>query len=923
VIEFRVLGSLEAVDEDGPLKLGAPKQRALLAVLLMHRGEAVSTERLIDEIWGEQPPGSANKIVQGYVSNLRRVLGGGRLDTRARGYLLHAETGEIDVGRFESLLAEGRRALAGGDPGRAAALLGGALGLWRGAPFADFTYAPFAQAEISRLEELRLAALEERIEADLSLGDHAGLVGELEALVSRYPLRERLRGQLMLALYRSGRQADALAAYREFSELLREELGLEPGDALQHLEGAILRHDASLEIAARTRAAGNLPIPPTPFLGRTRELAEVRTLLRRTGTRLLTLTGAGGSGKTRLALRAAEGCGEDFKDGVWFVALADIVDPGLVIPKICEALGLAEQPDQTPAQRLETYLHARELLLVLDNLEQLAAAAGVLGELLARCRGVRMLVTSREPLHLAGEQQYDVPVLEPDDAIELFITRARAVAPAASIDTTTGAAICERLDRLPLALELAAARTKVLAAGEILARLERRLPVLASGPRDAPRRQQTLRATIDWSYDLLNGKQQQLFMRLAVFVGGCTLQAAETVCGADLDTLQSLVDRSLLKLEDGRYRMLQTVREYALDKLDQSNEAVELRPAHAKWLVDLIEAEMLDRHAPTTRAPTVLAPELENFRSALAWAEAVGQTEVVARLAAPLTWALWERQGRLSEAERWLRLAMDAHDELPAPVQGRVLSAARDVAFRQGDNDKAGVLCEQALSVYRSLGDSVSTCRELISRGILICDRGDLAGARTALEEALAFAREHDVPRFVPTTLVNLADIAIEEGSLEEAQALCEEGLSLVQDADAASDTELVGLINLAHVANLQRRHCDAAAWGQRALTRALERGDLLTAASAEMQIAWTLAEQGHPERAARLLGAALDLFERSGVTKQPTDLVSEQAVWNALHEQLDERNLRASIDQGRSMSIEEAADSETDAAVDTSNRAY
>ena len=755
--------------------------------------------------------------------------------------------------------------------------------------------------------------LEERIEAELALGDHGRLVGELEALVREHPLRERLRGQLMLALYRSGRQTDALATHRELSDLLREELGLKPSEVLQRLEGAILRHDASLESGTGTRPAGNLPIPATPFLGRTRELAEITALLRGAGTRLLTLTGAGGSGKTRLALHAAQACAEEFKDGAWFVALADVVDTELLMPTICQALGLAEQPDQTPAQRLETHL-ARELLLVLDNLEQLAAAAGVLGELLARCPGVRMLVTSREPLHLAGEQQYDVPVLEPDDAIELFTSRARSVAPRLNVDLELADAICDRLDRLPLAIELAAARTKILCPDEILARLERRLPVLASGPRDAPRRQQTLKATIDWSYDLLTPQQQQLFIRLAVFVGGCTLQAAKAVCGADLDTLQSLVDRSLLQREDRRYLMLQTLREYALDKLDRAGQARVLRRPHADWLVDLIEAEMLDRHAPTTRARTVLAPELENFRSALEWAEEVGQIEVVARLAAPLTWALWERSGRFSEAERWLRVATAAHDELPAAVQGRVLSAARDVAFWQGENDKAAVLCDQALSVYRSLGDSVSTCRELISRAILICNRGDLAGARSALEEALAFAREHDVTRFVPTTLVNLADIAIEEGKLEEAQTLCEEGLSLVQDADASSDTELVGLINLAHVANLQRRHCDAASWGRRALTRALDRGDLLTAASAEMQIAWPLAEQGHPGRAGRLLGAAIELFERSGVTKQHTDVVCEQAVWNALRAQLDEQTLRTVIDEGRSMSLEAAAQWEAEA---------
>ena len=249
------------------------------------------------------------------------------------------------------------------------------------------------------------------------------------------------------------------------------------------------------------------------------------------------------------------------------MGFADLTDPELIAPAICQALGLAEQPDLTPAQRLEGYLRDRELLFVLDNLEQLTTGVGVFGELLARCPGVRMLVTSREPLHLASEQQYEVPVLDLEDAIELFTARAKTVAPSLVIERETAAAVCERLDRLPLAIELAAARTKALSPAEILDRLEHRLPALASGPRDAPRRQRTLQATIDWSYELLTEKEQRLFTRLAVFAGGCTLQAAEAVCDGELDTLGALVDRSLVRAGAGRYWMLQTLREYASEKL--------------------------------------------------------------------------------------------------------------------------------------------------------------------------------------------------------------------------------------------------------------------------------------------------------------------------------------------------------------------
>jgi predicted ATPase len=363
-------------------------------------------------------------------------------------------------------------------------------------------------------------------------------------------LQERLRGQLMLALYRAGRQSDALAAYRQASDLLREQLGLEPSRALQELERSILQHDETVEspVRAPLRRHTNLPTAATAFLGRVRELAEVTALLR-AGVRLLTLTGAGGSGKTRLAVRVAEGVLEDFRDGVWFVGFADITDPELIATTVCQALDLAERPELTPARRLRDWLREREVLLVLDNLEQLTGGTGALGELLAGCPSVALLVTSREPLHLASERQYEVSPLGEVDAVELFITRAQAVASRVSMSRELGERICERLDRLPLAIELAAARTKAFSPREILARLDRSLPLLTTGPRDAPRRQQTLKATIDWSYDLLNQEEQRLFVRMAVFAGGCTLPAAEAVCGAKLDTLQALVDRSLVRTD--------------------------------------------------------------------------------------------------------------------------------------------------------------------------------------------------------------------------------------------------------------------------------------------------------------------------------------------------------------------------------------
>ena len=605
----------------------------------------------------------------------------------------------------------------------------------------------------------------------------------------------------------------------------------------------------------------------------------------------MTLTGAGGSGKTRLALRAAQACAEEYPGGAWFVGFADITDPGLIAPAICQALGLAEQPDLTPAQRLEGYLRDRELLLVLDNLEQLTPGTGVLGELLAGCPGVRMLVTSREPLHLAGEQQYEVPVLDPEDAIELFVARARAVAPGLVIERETAAAVCERLDRLPLAIELAAARTKALSPAEILDRLERRLPGLASGPRDAPRRQQTLQATIDWSYELLTEKEQRLFTRLAVFAGGCTLQAAEAVCDAELDTLGALVDRSLVRAGAGRYWMLQTLREYALEKLARSGEEEHVRRRHAQWFVEL--------HRRTSRGyadadmgdlQVVLGAEPENFRAALEWAERTGEIETVARLVAPLT-VLWCEEGRLSEADRWLGVVRERSGEYPPALQAWVLSAAVTIAWARGAYHEAADLCEQALALYRELGDVTGIVIETSRQAASEVHLGDLPRARALMEEALALAREHELNRWLPGTLIGLADIEIAEGRLDQARAHCEEALTLAPGGFPSLG--VVVPINLAHIANLERRHTDAAELAQEALNRGVAIRYLNGAAAAALTLAWSLAELQQPERAALLLGTALEFFRHTGTGMEWSSTACEQAVRDALRAQLDERALQ------------------------------
>ena len=644
--------------------------------------------------------------------------------------------------------------------------------------------------------------------------------------------------------------------------------------------------------------AGCLPVPATPFLGREQELAFAAALLRQ--TRLLTLTGTGGSGKTRLALRLAETCRRDYNDAVAFVAFGDITDPELILPTITQALRLGEVPGKTPIEHLRERLGQRQLLVVLDNLEQLTPSTVVLGDLLTGCPGLRMLVTSREPLHLVGEQQYEVPVLEPEDAVALFDSRTQAVVPGLVVHPKLAGAICARLDYLPLAIELAAARTKALAPGEILARLDTRLPLLTGGPRDAPRRQQTLEATIDWSHELLDDEQRRLFACLTVFAGGCALAAAEAVCGAELDTLHALVDRSLLRTDGERYWMLPTLREYGLERLEQTGEAEELRRLHARWFVGLIHSEGLDAHAPHTPALlNLVRAERENFRSALEWAAESGNSEALARLAYPLTFYWWVNQGQLQEAQRWVGMALEHLAEYPAQLKVGVLAAAANLASWRGEQTQALAFSEQARAILPQIGDPIVVCDVMMTDGFVASQRGDVDYARAAFEDVVRFAREHNLRFPLSQALVNLGDIAIEQGRLDEGRALLEEVLDRSED--------LVALINLAEIAALQGRHRDAASIGRTALAAALDHGDQFSAVCATFHIAWALAELGELERSGRLIGAATAFIENAGVARSRSDLLCEKGVLDALHRRLAADAVDILVQQGRDTPVAEA----------------
>jgi predicted ATPase/DNA-binding SARP family transcriptional activator len=753
-LEVRLLGPLEVLEEERTLALAGEKPRALLIALALRAGEVVSVDQLCEALWEGSPPQTAAATLQMHVAKLRKTLGRDAIVTDPAGYRLALASEAIDARRFERRLVAGRAALRAGDAERAARLLSQALALWRGEVLADVAYAAFAQAERRRLEELLLEAREERIEADLACGRAAELVPELEALASEHPLRERLRGQLLIALYRSGRQAEALNAYQEARRLFLEELGIDPSPELQELHRRILNQDR--ELVAETPAGERLRLPaaPTPLVGRKGELAKVTAFLVAAEPRLVTLTGPGGVGKTRLALELAHWADAELPGGARFLSLAPLRDTELLLPQIASACGIRERGRRPLVTELAERL-AEPTLLVLDNFEQLVEAAEAVAALASAAPALRVLVTSRERLRVRGEREVSLAPLEPHEGVELFLTRAEDAGIALERSSLVEE-LCVRLDQLPLALELAAARTKALSPEQLLARLSRGLDILRGG-RDADPRQQTLRATIEWSYDLLSEEEQRLFRALSVFVGGCTLEAAEEVADADLDTLQSLVEKSLVRFSGGRFWMLETIREYAVERLAAEGEQEEATGRHAAWIAamtgrfvpDLLGREQRD-------ALSRLDDEIENLRAAMEWWEHSADPNASTQFMLDANEYMWRRDHGREMIPRFQRLL---GVELPRELRLPLLRALGAALARHGRVEQGIERLREAVSIAEELDHPGELARMRYGLASALTEIGRIEEAVALFEAALEGYASAGSPRGFAVSQWALADI--------------------------------------------------------------------------------------------------------------------------------------------------------------------
>jgi predicted ATPase/DNA-binding SARP family transcriptional activator len=867
MVEVRVLGPLEVVGEAGAIQLAARKQRQLLAALVVAPETARPADFLIDALWDQTPPSSAEKLLQVYISQLRKALPASIvIRTVGNGYAIGLDGARLDAAHFEELLGEARMAGAEGKTSLALSTLRQALQLWRGDAYAEFADANFARTEAQRLDELRRLAMEERFSAELELGRHRAVVAELVAAAAENPLRERLQGQAMLALYRTGQQAQALDMYRETRSALVDELGIEPGDELRDLHAAMLRQDPSLDQPVPlVSPTVELPVPPNPLRGRERELHEVGELLGNDDVRLLVLTGAGGSGKTRVAVEIARRAAARFTDGAAFVPLATVRDAGAMPSMVAAVLGVPPVAEH-PLEALAAHLRARELLLVLDNFEQIRSAGPMLVGLLAKAPRLKILVTSRVVLHVSGEHVYPVDPLPPVAAAELLLERARTSDPrlaAEPTDFATVDALCARLDRLPLAIELAASHLRALTPAELLSHLGARLPLLSDGPHDLPARQQTLRSTLEWSFDQLDEQARKDLAALSVFAGGWTMDGAAAVLEAGElapQRIRGLLDHSLLvretTVEGSRFAMLETVREFAAEQLSASGDAEAVRRRHAEHATRLAQSFNLSIDSlgtPTPKRYDLALVEQENMRAALDWAAARDPLLGLALMAA--LEQFWVTSNPRESVRRLTELLAAAGD-VPLDVRARALRDLGGCNEVSGDWEAAGEYYQRSLDLYRQIGDEVGELRLMHRVTLIAFIRGDLETAGKVTDDGLRRATAGGF-RYERSELLRSASvIAFRTGEAERAYELEKESLELLRGIGPWAWGETSRLRTMAEIASELGWHERADEHSREALTIARLSGDRIKSFIALAAVALVAIRAGDVERAGRIWGA-------------------------------------------------------------------
>jgi predicted ATPase/DNA-binding SARP family transcriptional activator len=874
VVHFRLLGDVEARDDGRRLDIGHARQRSVLAALLIDVNRPVRTDQLIDRVWADEPPHRVRNALAGYLSRLRTVLGDGVSITHdAGGYVLKTDPLTVDLHRFRQLVSEAR---ASAEPDDATTLFNRALDLWRGEPFASLD-TPWVDDVRTALEAERFSVELDRNDVALRAGRHAELLGELTAALHAHPLDERLAGQLMLAQYRSGRQGDALDTYRQVRERLVDELGVDPSPPLRAVYQTILEGEAPTAAkrsppAAVTRPHADLPRRTTSFIGREQAVSRVSAALREAP--LVTLTGVGGVGKTRLALEAAAAEQQRFEDGVWSCELAPLDEGSAVTYAVAAALRLQQQQGLDIEATVIEFLRTRELLLVMDNCEHvLDAAAALIEQIVRHCPRVVVLATSREAIGVEGERILPVPPLSVEDATRLFADRARAGRPDFDLDNEPVGAvaeICRRIDGLPLAIELAAARMRVMSSLDVARRLDR-LRLLSGGTRDAMPRQQSLAATIDWSFRLLTTAEQELFMRLSVFAGGFDLEAAHGVCAADDDTeddtlelLTGLLDKSMVTMRGGagttRYGVLETLRAFGRDRLRESGIHDAFASRHVRYYTELAQRAAAGMHSADERAWVErMLPDYDNLRVAFERAMADEDIDAALRLVTSLSEYVHLRIGY--ESSEWAERVVERADP-DHPLYVAAVGFAARGAWTRGDFARAEALAMLAQGRVPGRGNG-----RIAYPGDVLADvalyKGDAATALAHYDAEMARARDDGDPIRLVWTLFYVSICHAALRGPEDGMAAAEESLRVAEET-ANPTARSMGRYALGLV--LKKSEPD------RALTLFDEAAELAASVQnfwwhgiALMEGAATRAVHSDPASAARALIEVLDHWDRVG----------------------------------------------------------